>query len=49
MILRDLDWNSVYEIKNLLLFKFLILFNVFKFNKNFKKGFVDIFLYVKKN
>lgn len=49
MILRDLDWNSVYEIKNLLLFKFLILVNVFKFNKNFKNRFVDIFLRVKKN
>lgn len=48
MIFRDLDWNSVYEVKNLLLFKFLILVNVFKFKKNLKKWFVDVFLGVKK-
>lgn len=48
MISRDLDWNSVYETKNSLLFKSLILVNVFKFNKHFKNRFVDTFLSVKK-
>lgn len=48
MIFRDLDWNSVYEAKNSLLFKSLILFNVFKFKKIFKNEFVDTFLRVKK-
>lgn len=47
MISRDLDWNCVYETKNSLLFKSLILVNVFKFNKIFKNGFVDTFFRVK--